>query len=207
MQVARFSYVALEWADLVPIITGERVVLRIADEDDVANVVDYYRRQTEHFKPWFGRSAIDVTEDIVRRAVDERRMLAREDRGYRFHMFLRSEPRTVVGQCSISDIRRGSIQQAVIGYALGEEFQGQGYMTEAVRAAIRFAFDDLDLHRLEGSYMPGNDKSAAILKGCGFEQEAVFKEYLFINDQWRDHIVTSLRNPNWKGTGRVVKGD
>ncbi len=202
-----YRYERIEWRECAPIITTERLVLRLSDADDVDNVLDYYDRQREHFKPWFPDSALNLTREMVLRAVDEKRLMAREDRNYKFHAFLRSEPRQVVGQCSVADVRRGAIQQSVIGYALAAECQGKGLMTEAVRAAVKFAFDDLDLHRLEGSYMPNNTKSGSILAACGFVQEGLFKDYLLLNGEWRDHVVTSLRNPNWRGTGRVMNQD
>lgn len=200
----RFYYVSLVWDDCVPAITTHRLVLRLSTKDDVDTIHDYYKREQEHFRPWFPDSALNLTREMVARAVDEKHELAREDRSYKFHLFLRSEPKKVVGQCSVADVRRGAIQQAVIGYALAAEFQGQGFMTEAVRASIRFAFADLDLHRLEGSYMPNNVKSGAILASCGFRQEGLFKDYLFLNGRWQDHVVTSLVNPDWRGIGRVV---
>lgn len=203
----QYRYESIEWRECVPSITTERLVLRLSDAGDVDNILDYYARQREHFKPWFPDSALVLTRDMVARGLDEKRLQASEDRTYRFHAFFRYEPRCVVGQCTIADIRRGAIQQAVLGYALAAEFQGKGLMTEAVRAAIKFAFHDLDLHRLEGSYMPNNTKSGAILAACGFEQEGLFKDYLFLNGAWRDHVVTSLRNPNWRGTGRVIRRD
>lgn len=200
----KYRYESIEWRVCVPTITTERLILRLSEIEDVDNILDYYARQQAHFKPWFPDSALSLTREMVVRAVAEKRIMASEDRGYRFHAFLKSEPRHVVGQISIADMRRGAIQQAVVGYAIAEEFQGKGLMTETVRAAIKFAFQDLDIHRLEGSYMPNNSKSGAILASCGFIQEGLFKDYLFLNGRWQDHVVTSLLNSNWRGIGRVI---
>jgi ribosomal-protein-alanine N-acetyltransferase len=195
---------SLVWNDCVPTITTERLILRLYTEDDADNVLDYFRKQQDHFKAWFPDYSVEMTREMVVSASTRKHEMAREDRSYEFQLFLRAEPMRVVGQCSVADVKRGTLQQAFIGYALAAEFQGQGFMTEAVRASIEFAFSDLDLHRLEGTYVADNVKSAAVLASCGFEQEGVFKDYQLLNGRWQDRVVTSLLNPDWRGVGRVI---
>lgn len=192
------------WRDGLPEISTERLTLRIAGERDVPALVRFNTEQEDHFRPWFPLNALTPTQEMLMSALADRRLQAREDRGYRFNLFLRDRPDEVAGLCSIAEVRRGAIQQAVLGYGLGHQFQGRGLMTEAARAAVDFAFQDLDLHRLEGSYMPENTKSGAILEALGFLKEGFFKNYLLLAGDWQDHIVTSLLNPNWRGSGRSV---
>lgn len=201
--LSKFDY-QIEWHDLVPKITTQRLCLRIAEESDVDALLAFHERNVEHFEPWMPEAALHPTREGLLASIEDRHELARTDRGYRFHLFLKEEPSVVIGQCSIADVRRGVIQQCVIGYAIDKDCQGKGLMKEAVAAAIRFAFDDLDLHRVEGSYMPENLSSAAILSSFGFQQQGFFTEYLLLNKEWRDHVVTFLVNPDWKGEGRRV---
>jgi [ribosomal protein S5]-alanine N-acetyltransferase len=193
------------WREGLPEISTGRLIIRIPREGDVPALLKFNEEQQEHFRPWFPVNALTPTREMVLKAVADRRQQAREDRGYRFNLFLQDSPGEVIGLCSIADVRRGAIQQAVLGYGLGHQFQGRGIMTEAVRAAVSFAFEDLDLHRLEGSYMPANEKSAAILESLGFVKEGFFQKYLLLAGEWQDHVVTSLVNPNWKGTGPRIQ--
>ena len=85
-----------------------------------------------------------------------------------------------------------------MGYNLAEAQQGKGYMTEAVRVAIKYVFEELNLHRVMANYMPHNQRSGNLLKRLGFVVEGYAKEYLLINGRWEDHIQTSLINYNWK---------
>jgi len=194
----------VEWIENVPRITTKRLILRIADENDIDALMDFAARNLDHFQAWMPESALRPTKESLSIAISERHEAARLDRGYRFHLFDRDHPDKVIGLCSVADVRRGVIQQCVLGYAIDKDHQGKGLMKEAVAAAIRFAFDDLDLHRIEGSYMPNNHASAAILKSFGFEQQGFFKKYLFLNGAWQDHVVTFLINEHWKGTGRPI---
>ena len=62
----------------------------------------------------------------------------------------------LLGGLTLSNVRRGVTQAAVLGYWLGLPFVRRGYMTEAVAAIATFAFEDLRLHRLEAATMPNN---------------------------------------------------
>ncbi|MBE9234176.1 30S ribosomal protein S5 alanine N-acetyltransferase, partial [Cuspidothrix issatschenkoi LEGE 03284] len=48
------------------------------------------------------------------------------------------------------------------------------------------------------NYMPHNRRSAKVLKRLGFVVEGYATDYLMINGQWEDHILTSLTNPHWR---------
>lgn len=198
------GYQYIEWNDCVPTLHTDRLLMRVCGPEDAPAVQRFLAQQRDHFAPWFPQGSLSPSLDELISSIQDRLESAKQDRGYRFHLFLRDEPTVVVGQCSIADIRRGVIQQAVLGYGLGHQYQGRGLMTEAARAAVRCAFVDLDLHRLEGSYMPENVKSAAILEELGFKQEGFFKEYLLLNGRWQDHVVTALINPDWQGIGRSL---
>ena len=188
----------------MPTITTDRLVLRIAEAGDVDALLSFSDRNISHFETWMPATSLRPTREALLSAIEDRHALAQSDRGYRFNLFMRQDPSEVIGLVSIADIRRGVIQQCVLGYAIDEGHQGRGLIKEAVAAAIRFAFEELDLHRIEGSYIPENLASAAILSSFGFDQQGFFRDYLFLNNKWRDHVVTFLINENWKGTGRRV---
>jgi ribosomal-protein-alanine N-acetyltransferase len=66
-------------------------------------------------------------------------------------------------------------------------FARTGLMTEALRAAACYAFNDLGLHRLEANIQPDNLASIALVRRVGFKQEGFSPRYLRINGEWRDH--------------------
>lgn len=55
-----------------------------------------------------------------------------------------------------------------IGYGIDEEFQGKGYATEAVGAAVKWALDKPNVTRVEAETEPGNAASQRVLAKCGF---------------------------------------
>jgi ribosomal-protein-alanine N-acetyltransferase len=76
-------------------------------------------------------------------------------------MFLacRREDGAIVGFINVSEIIRGGLQQAFIGYGGVAEYAGQGYMSEAMELVLAHAFGPLRLHRLEANIQPGNEPS------------------------------------------------
>ena len=71
-------------------------------------------------------------------------------------------------------------------------------MTAALQATIEYMFNELNIHRIMANYMPHNNASARVLEKLGFVIEGQARDYLRINGQWRDHILTSLTNHNWR---------
>jgi len=93
----------------------------------------------------------------------------------------------VVGVVNINEVVAGAFQSAYLGYYGMSSSSRQGLMTEALRAAVGYAFGDLGLHRLEANIQPQNIASIALVRRLGFHKEGFSPAYLRIDGQWRDH--------------------
>ena len=93
----------------------------------------------------------------------------------------------IVGVINLNEIVMGAFQSAYLGYYGMLNFARTGLMTEALRAAAHYAFNDLGLHRLEANIQPDNLASIALVRRAGFQQEGFSPRYLRINGEWRDH--------------------
>jgi ribosomal-protein-alanine N-acetyltransferase len=58
-----------------------------------------------------------------------------------------------------------------------------------VRALTGFAFDVLDLHRIEAAVQPDNAPSIRVLETNGFLREGTARGLLRINGAWADHDI------------------
>ena len=76
-------------------------------------------------------------------------------------------------------------------------------MSEAVRGALRFAFQELALHRVEAACLPNNEPSRRLLERVGFRHEGLARSYLRINGAWADHLLYAvLASDRLPGEGR-----
>ena len=103
-----------------------------------------------------------------------------------------------IGDIALSEIVRGAFQACYLGYRIGAGYEGQGYVAESIARVVEYAFNALKLHRIMANYMPSNNRSAAVLRRCGFTVEGLARDYLRINGEWRDHVLTSRINPQWR---------
>jgi [ribosomal protein S5]-alanine N-acetyltransferase len=194
----------VEWKGGLPSITTERIVLRISERSDIDSELAFYRDNEDHLGPWFPDSSrANTSRAKMEQFVVEFHKRALHDQGYRFELCLRTEPKVYGGVVNLARVQRGPEQSCILGYGIAKMLEGKGYMSEAVRAVVQFAFEDLDLHRIEAGYAEANVRSAALLKSCGFEVEGLQKGLLLINGKWVDHWVASRLNPNWRGRGRM----
>ena len=187
---------------MTPVIRTERLVLRGASEADVPALLRFFRDNREHMAPWEPTRPPDfLTEGFWQAQVNRHRRAFELGSALMLFLFLREEPGEVVGQISFTSIQRGPAEMCTVGYALAAGAQGRGYMQEALRAAIDYAFDTLNLHRVMANFMPHNRRSNAVLRRLGFTVEGYARDYLFIDGEWRDHVLTSLTNPRWHPDG------
>lgn len=154
------------------------------------------RRSREFLQPW----EPTWPPDDLSRAAFRRRLAAyvREmDAGVAYPFFaFRIEDDELVGGVTLSNIRRGVAQMCTLGYWVGLPHARNGYTLAGVKAAARFAFNTLALHRVEAACVPENDRSRQLLVKAGFEPEGRARAYLKINGEWRDHLLFGMvRDP------------
>ncbi len=95
--------------------------------------------------------------------------------------------------------------RAEIGYGLGSEHWGKGYMNEALTAAIGFAFGELKLRRLEADVDPRNANSLRILAKMGFEREGLLRERWNVGGEIQDTVMLGLLSKEWRArSGETV---
>ena len=99
----------------------------------------------------------------------------------------RNEDDAPVGVFNLSEIVRGALWSAYLGYYAFEPHAGKGYMSEALGLVLRVAFLALRLHRIEANVQPANRGSIALVRGAGFTREGFSRRYVRVAGRWRDH--------------------
>jgi len=86
-------------------------------------------------------------------------------------------------------------RRAEVGYVLDRASWGKGAMGASLAAVVSYAFETLDLHRLEATVLAGNERSVKVLEGAGFEREGLLRGYKKVRGEFRDFWMYSLLAP------------
>ncbi len=169
------------------ILHGKNIYLKALTPEDSEEILKYYVKNREYltpFEPLRDENFYTLEEQSTSLIESYKQFI----KGQAVHFGIYKEGR-FIGRIKINNIVMGVFRNAFIGYSIDENEQGKGYMKEAVKLAIDYAYEELELHRIEASTMVSNEKSQRVLKSCGFQELGVSKEYLYINGKWQDHVV------------------
>lgn len=82
--------------------------------------------------------------------------------------------------------------RAEIGYALSREHWNRGLMTEAVREAVRFGFDEMRLNKVVARCFAGNEASERVMQKAGMAYEGTQRQHVFLKGEYQDLKVYSI---------------
>ncbi|MBX4267567.1 GNAT family N-acetyltransferase [Clostridium estertheticum] len=168
-------------------IKGRNISIRALTPGDAQEVLEFHLRNRQYlscFEPV--RDETFYTLDNQKRTLTEGYKQFLNGSGVNFGIY---KDKKLIGKIRISNIVIGVFKNAFIGYSMDEEEQNKGYMKEAVKLVVTYAFEELELHRVEASTLINNEKSQRVLKNCGFKELGISEKYLYINGEWRDHMV------------------
>lgn len=165
---------------------GRRVELKVLTPEDSEDTLEYYKRNKKHLGPFEpSRDEDFYTLEVQKKNLMESYKQYINGTSVNFGMYNENK---YIGKVQISNVVSGIFKSAFVGYSIDLEYQGQGYMKEALNLVVEYAFVDMELHRIEASTLVDNLRSQGVLKGCGFKELGVNEKYLYINGEWRDHI-------------------
>ncbi|MFC4618741.1 GNAT family N-acetyltransferase [Camelliibacillus cellulosilyticus] len=166
----------------------EKIYVKVLEVNDAEALLALEVKNRDFFQTYAPlREAEFFTVEEQRRRLDE----GGEDTA--FGIFL-SETHELIGKVALTEVARGPYQSAWIGYYLDKAHNGKGYMTEAVRQVVDYAFQTLKLHRVEAGVMPHNIGSIRVLEKAGFQKEGIARENVKINGEWKDHQILAIIN-------------
>lgn len=179
---------------------GARLTLRPLTDHDFAAWSEIRRRNADWLLPWeplrppyLPDPATDRGAFVTRCRARERETIA--DHAYPFGIFLGE---TLLGEINLNNIVRGALQTGTIGYWIDQARAGQSYMSESLAVVMAFAFERLDLHRLEVCIVPRNSNSRRVVEKLQLRLEGTAERYLQIAGVWEDHLRYALTVEEWR---------
>lgn len=166
---------------------GKNINIKNIMPDNAKELLDYYIKNKEHlekFEP--SRDDNFYTYEVQKDILLESYKQFMKGTSFDFGIFKEDK---FIGKIKLSNIVQGVFKSGIIGYSIDKDYEGKGYMKEAVNLVLKYSKEELDLHRIEASILVDNIKSKGVLNSCGFKEVGLNEKYLFINGAWRDHLT------------------
>jgi RimJ/RimL family protein N-acetyltransferase len=162
-------------------IAGAKVSLRPVEDGDIELIHRWMNtpnvwRGMDYERPF---SVADVREDVERSRAD----------GQPFTIVAGDRP---IGRAGLNAFRRRDRIASLYMYIGEENVQGHGLGTDAVMTLLGYAFDRMDLARVELWALADNEPAIAMYRSCGFEQEARLPDRSWKEGHWVDRVVMSV---------------
>ena len=171
----------------------ENLELRVRAPEEAAEtfaVIDKNREYLREWLPW-----VDATNSVedVKKVIEKWQKEFAGKKDVVLGIYLDDK---YVGNMGLHDINRNN-SSAMIGYWLAEDAQGQGIMTDCVRALSSYGFNELDLNRIYILCASGNTKSRAIPERLGYIQEGVLRDGTRLYGIYHDEVIYGALKRNW----------
>ena len=175
-------------------IETERLLIRKFRETDIPDIIDF----TKKADFWLKRNiSWKPTKESIREYFVKQRDLypKMQPKWVDLAIEIKASAR-VVGFVGIG-VKDSDSRQAIIGWLLGNKYQGQGLATEAVRALITYGFDEMDLHRIYARTGLKNVRSWKLMERLNMRREAHFKKSHTVEEDWDDEVIYAVLEEEW----------
>ena len=164
---------------------------------DAAAWTEVRRRNEAWLSPWEGRPPshprlrweVRHTPAVFHAQLRSQRKEARAGRLLPFAVLVAGAVR---GAVTVGGVTRGAFDSAHVGYWVDEAVAGRGVTSTALALVLDHCFGPVGLHRVEANVRPENAPSLAVVRRLGFVEEALHRRFLFIDEDWRDHVGFAL---------------
>ncbi|MGI2773903.1 GNAT family N-acetyltransferase [Bacillus cytotoxicus] len=174
----------------------EEVTLRTFNESDAEEFYNLIISSKSYLKEWLGwLDYIEKAEDAAQNIKTRLKEFA-ENGGYPKSFAIISKGK-IAGTIGFNDIHKTN-KIGIVGYWLGEEFQGKGIMAKALKSLIDYGFKELGLNKIEISVAVENKKSRALPERFGFVEEGKIRQAEWLYNHYVDHVIYGLLATEWK---------
>lgn len=179
---------------------GRRVMLRPLLPPDFDGWREVRQRNHDWLTVWEPRRSPHAPDPTTDRDAFTARCSQRDrDRqsgvGYAFGLFVEN---ALAGEVNLNNVVRGALQTGTIGYWIDQNRAGRSYVAEGVVVAMRYAFEELGLHRIEICIVPRNRNSHRVMEKLAIRDEGTAQRFLEINGVWEDHVRYGITVEEWQ---------
>ncbi|WP_343101144.1 GNAT family N-acetyltransferase [Romboutsia sp. MSSM.1001216sp_RTP31141st1_G3_RTP31141_220114] len=164
-----------------------RLLLRSISKNDSSDIFNYLSK--DEVTKYLGKTSIKC-ENEAKILIDKILKASSESNGMRWGIVLK-ENNKLIGLAGYNSIDFKN-KKCNLGYDIDSAYWHNGYGMEAVSEIIRYAFYDLNLHRIEAEVVIGNNSSSNLLTKLGFKKEGMLRQSIFKEGDFLDVEIFSL---------------
>lgn len=173
-------------------IDTERLNLRILGKDDISDIFEIYSdEETSRFDDWEPMKNITRAETMVSNSI--KYFKSKEVLRYGIEL---KNIKKVVGVCCLwkfDDVN----DKCMIYFQINRNEWNKGYATESVGKLVFYAFETLQVNRIEAYVTPGNEGSSKVLLKNGFVNEGLMREMEYYKNKYQDGIIFGMIRKDW----------
>lgn len=171
----------------------ELTFLSLLETKDSEKLYDLIDRNRTHLGEWLKFPSVTTHADDSKAFIERTRMRYAQNDGYWLGIWSNNE---LVGSIGYLYLDREN-KKTEIGYWLGKEYEGNGIISNSVKALIDYAFKELNLNKVEIGAATENIKSRAIPEKLGFKREGELRDYEYINGRFLNRVIYGLNSEEW----------
>ncbi|KUP07739.1 GNAT family acetyltransferase [Bacillus coahuilensis p1.1.43] len=175
------------------ILENQRIYLGLFEEDDFHKMKDWYRYNQTYPRLLSAEPYRPKTVEQLKKWMTET-----SEKDYRFSIRLKSTD-DLIGYMELDDIL-WSNRVGWISLGIGElEHRGKGYGKEAMDTILRYAFHELNLHRIQLTVFSYNEPAIHLYEKVGFQKEGTYRQFLERDGNRHDMLLYGLLKEEWRG--------
>ncbi len=186
--------------DPFPILQSERLSFRSLEESDVHEV--YNLRSNAEVMRYIPRPLAKTTDDALEHIRSVQKIIHNKE-GINWAIQIKGSSK-LIGIAGFYRLQPENFR-GELGYILAPEYHNQGYITEAVKTLLNYAFNILNFHSIEAIIDPDNVASERVLLKSGFVKEAHLKENHWWDGAFLDTVIYSLLKSNFNPLGNDIE--
>ncbi len=185
--------------------TPKQVTIHPPTLDDSDALFEFESANRTYFERWINARDENFYEiSSVRQSIMESIENRNRDIAHQYTVKLQS---TIVGRVNLTAVARRYFNKALLGYRIGEAFQGNGYASQSVALILDIAFKELKLWRIEASVRSDNVGSTRVLENNGFKVYGRTQQSMFLQGDWFDIRHFECQSPSGPITHSVKMND
>ena len=186
----------MEEKNMLVNIETERLLLRNYKREDALSMFENYCSDVEVTKyvTWYPHPHVEYTQEYL-----DKKVLPQNENPNCMDLAitLKSHSNNVIGNIAAWQIKENVVE---LGYVISRDYQGKGYMSEAVRAIVQYIFTQTPILEIIAFYELENPASGVVLQKCGFiYQKNIWDKRKFdsANDDTVLCSLYSIHKQNW----------